>query len=70
MFFKLSKIKEEVQRKSIYKIYRTDTGHDFSLYFAYELFNVLEIYLFVFPRSFENPLSNYIYEYSYYAVTM
>ena len=31
---------------------------------------ILEIYLFVFPRSFENPLPNYIYEYSYYAVTM
>ena len=36
MLFKLQKSNEKFSA-SLYQIYRTDTGHDFSLYFAYEL---------------------------------
>ena len=37
---------------SLYQIYRTDTGHDLSLYFAYELLMILEAYAQTFLCSF------------------
>ena len=36
VLFKLQKSNKKFGA-SLYQIYRTDTGHDFSLYFAYEL---------------------------------
>ena len=50
--FKLQKSNKKFNA-SLYQIYRTDTGHNFSLYFAYELLIVLEIYSYI-----------YIYEYT------
>ena len=42
MLFKLQKSNKKFGA-SLYQIYRTDTGHDFSLYFDYELLISLEM---------------------------
>ena len=46
VLFKLQKSNKKFGA-SLYQIYRTDTGHDFSLYFAYELLMILEIYKYI-----------------------
>ena len=47
VLFKLQKSNKKFGA-SLYQIYRTDTGHDFSWYFAYELLMILEAYVQTF----------------------
>ena len=44
MWFKLEKSNKKFIA-SLYQIYRTDMGHELSLYFAYELLMILEVEL-------------------------
>ena len=46
MMFKLQKPNKKFST-SLCQIYRTDTGHEFSLQFAYELLIILEIYIYI-----------------------